>query len=105
MHLPLTNTSNNRQERWQIDVQPDHCPLCHHAIEPILRAAFGVYQVPDRVYAQAVYQCPRLKCFRLFIATYEPLSAVHAPMQLETTLFALRSLGPRTIQTKELAPE
>lgn len=105
MRLSLTNVSNRVQEQWEIDVHPDHCPICHHAIEPIPVAAIGVFEVVDGAYIQAVYQCPRRKCSRLFIGIYHPRSAVHGHFQLANATFSLSLLAPRRVEAKVFADE
>jgi hypothetical protein len=43
----------------------DFCPLCHSSIEPIYRYAWM-----DKRGLQAVFECPRENCQKLFIAYY-----------------------------------
>jgi len=105
MKVTVWNTTLHLDQQWQLDVVPDNCPICHHGVEPVLKAAFGVSDFPDQVFAQLAYQCPKHKCRKLFIATYEPKSIVHAAMQLGSTEFVLTALAPRRFQKEEFADE
>ena len=54
----------------RVDKEPDECPLCRQGIKPINRG-FGQtvrYTGCDEV--ECVFECPRGKCQRLFIARY-----------------------------------
>jgi hypothetical protein len=50
-----------------IDLDPDHCPICHHGIKPkdVKRDCLAGKNTVERV-----FQCPRRDCGHLFIARY-----------------------------------
>lgn len=49
------------------DGRPDHCPICHDAVEPVDTGQNWI--VPnDRV--EIVFRCPNFECERYFIARY-----------------------------------
>lgn len=65
--------SKNKEFRITLEKCPDECPCCHKGIEPIFRFAFfhdNEYPTVRNNYVQAVFQCPRHDCFRVFIADY-----------------------------------
>jgi len=105
MNVSLLNTTNDVREDWLFEALPDHCPMCHYAVEPVLRSAFGVAQLPRKVFAQLIFQCPRRECRRHFIGTYESRTEVFARMQLHTTDFFLTSLEPMRFQREQFAAE
>src|SRR5579872_1051581 len=55
----------------KIDTDPDSCPLCHCAIEPVdVGWEFLADQCSPQV-IERVLRCPKKDCQRLFIARYE----------------------------------
>lgn len=60
---------NNK--RYEYDMDPDHCPLCHHGIMPSRIAASNILrEVINGDVLQIVFLCPRKECQRLFIGMY-----------------------------------
>lgn len=60
---------NNK--RYEYDMDPDHCPLCHHGIMPSRIGASNIIrgEIEGDV-LQIVFLCPRKQCQRVFIGTY-----------------------------------
>lgn len=72
------------------DGAPDHCPVCHHAVQPTDTSQN--YIVPnDRV--EVVFRCPNFQCERYFIVRYTVKEAGKnfysfseaVPLTIETT--------------------
>ena len=60
---------NNK--RYEYDMDPDHCPLCHHGIMPSRIAASNILREEiNGDVLQIVFLCPRKECQRLFIGMY-----------------------------------
>lgn len=58
--------------RRHIDVYPDSCPMCHHAVEPKYLLGVERFDEPlDRVQIEIAFQCPKRSCRRIFIGRYE----------------------------------
>ena len=60
---------NRRQ--YEYDMDPDHCPLCHHGI---MASRIGASNIVRRQIEgdtlQLIYLCPRTECQRVFIGIY-----------------------------------
>lgn len=64
---------NNELEEYSYESNPDHCPFCHYAIEPIILEAFLDAQHEELAYthiSNVIYKCPRNKCHGIFIGKY-----------------------------------
>ena len=54
-----------------LDKDPDHCPICHHGIQPRdFELSFYLDETASAERVERVFQCPRDKCGHLFIARY-----------------------------------
>lgn len=77
------------------ETRPDTCPCCHNGIEPKFKFAFfhdNDHPTLGNNYVQAVFQCPRHDCCRIFIADYlQPSLAIR---RYESQNFELKSLSP-----------
>lgn len=55
---------------------PDVCPLCHHAIDPIIHFAFCDRQKPGADNClQVIFRCTKNNCLNLFIANYSAVNS------------------------------
>jgi hypothetical protein len=66
---------------FKVNKIQDFCPLCHSSIKPVYRYAWV-----DKRGLQAVFECPRENCQKLFIAYYR-LSTADERSQLETEYY------------------
>jgi len=86
----------------KIDANPDTCPICQRAIEPIDQLwDFLIDSKPqniDRESIERVLRCPKNECQRLFIARYVRSAA-------NTTLFNFHSCVPTELSDCEFDPE
>jgi hypothetical protein len=57
-----------QQQLITVDKDPDHCPICHHGIEPKDLKRDSLINSNNSV--ERVLQCPRQRCGHLFIARY-----------------------------------
>jgi hypothetical protein len=74
---------------------PDTCPCCHKGIEPLYKFGFihdNPYPTISTVRIQAVFQCPRRECHRIFIADYYQINQLNHPSRDER--FRLEGLSP-----------
>ena len=81
---------------------PDTCPCCHKGIEPTFRFGFihdNAYPTVSNVYVQAVFQCPRRECHRIFIADYLQTNELGHPLRDEK--FKLQGLSPYWYERKK----
>lgn len=63
------NHSDKGSHPAKFKTYPDKCPQCHHSIDPTIIWAFGDKNKRGKDDClQAVYQCPRTSCFKVFIA-------------------------------------
>jgi hypothetical protein len=88
------NIAGSAEEHVDIDRKPDVCPLCHHAVDPRQHpvcVASGPTSAKGTV-LEAVYQCTRRKCLRLFVGRYR-----------RTTSQGDNLVGPFKLQ--EVAPQ
>lgn len=62
---------NINSTQYDYDDAPDHCPLCHHGIEPI-KICHNIIERDQNIgdILQLLYRCPRRECQRAFIASY-----------------------------------
>jgi hypothetical protein len=59
------------QRRYEYDMDPDHCPLCHHGIMPTRIGASNIVRREiEGDILQLIYLCPRIECQRVFIGIY-----------------------------------
>jgi len=81
-------------QRWNLDVVPNDCPICHRAIDP--RLLLGVERVsePTKSAAELVFQCPHRDCKHVFIGRY---FAVHDVMQRDNTPLRLQLTTPYNV--------
>lgn len=87
------------------DKRPDTCPCCHNGIEPKFKFAFfhdNEYPTVRDNYVQAVFQCPRHDCYRIFIADYFQWN--EGPYHDARGRYELRRLSPYWYQ-KKIFPE
>jgi len=67
--MRLTTLNHEGQQQLiTVDKDPDHCPICHHGIEPKDLKRDSLIEQTNSV--ERVLQCPRRKCGHLFIARY-----------------------------------
>jgi hypothetical protein len=99
MELTIGGSGN----RYEVNVVPDECPVCHHRIEPIPVAE----RVVDRgrgnhVMLNVLCMCPRRACERGFLAFYM--------RDMDNTgkaagSYKLRSLSPNTPSAPDVSEE
>lgn len=70
IHIGNVTTQDGTAQTAEIDVYPDHCPVCHSAIEPIKLGASHYHTADKRL--ELLFRCPRRKCQSLFISRYVP---------------------------------
>jgi len=70
-----------------VDVNPEQCPVCLHAVHPLEAGAFLIGRSIERV-----LRCPRSQCGRVFIARYQ-----HTQNTPNGPLYSLREQLPLTI--------
>lgn len=86
--------------RIEYNGDPDHCPRCHHGIEPVLLAINPInVQFPS---AELLYRCPRAACQKSFIATYRQDSLSFG---IPSGVFKLRSTTPWSPETVAVPAE
>ena len=62
---------NINDKRYEYDMVPDHCPLCHHGIRPSRIGANNIIRrEAEGDILQLVFLCPRSECQKVFIGTY-----------------------------------
>ena len=62
---------NINDKRYEYDMVPDHCPLCHHGILPSRIGANNIIRrEAEGDILQLVFLCPRSECQKVFIGTY-----------------------------------
>lgn len=54
----------------KIDTDPDSCPICHRAIEPIDMKKDFLADQSKPAFIERLFRCPKKDCQRLFIARY-----------------------------------
>lgn len=65
--MPETHVNGTR---YDYDVTPDHCPICHHGIEPSNISHNVIERDKNRGNVfQLLYKCPRRECQHAFIAS------------------------------------
>jgi len=64
----ITIHDGEPQKYTSIDRFPDHCPICHHGIEPIKQSS--AHFDTNKRELEMVFRCPRKDCQSLFIARY-----------------------------------
>ena len=65
-----------------LEQQPDHCPICHTKIAPLIKFSKGV-GIIYRADVEVVYLCPNTQCNEFFIAYF--VGAPGGPCQLTST--------------------
>jgi hypothetical protein len=86
------------QHTLKIDTDPDSCPICHRAIEPVdfrldfLRDGDGTWTI------ERLFRCPKKDCSHLFIGRYLQSAGAN-------NLFRLHQCVPAELHDVELAPE
>lgn len=81
------------QNQASVDA-PEVCPLCQHAVEARLVAGIVVHESGRAMRTEAVFQCPRGVCHRLFVAQYEANST--QPSALVSTYWTAKGVFPTT---------
>jgi len=79
---------------FKVNKIQDFCPLCHSSIKPVYRYAWM-----DKRGLQAVFECPKENCHKIFIAYYR-LSTLDERSKLETEYYYSSS---EPIRVKEKA--
>lgn len=88
--------------KFDFNGDPDHCPRCHHGIEPI-RIGSNVANKDDYSVLQILYRCPRSVCEEAFIANYrQNLNQYHHRYE---GVFILRSTVPFRPQEPDIPSE
>lgn len=92
------------EESIEIDQKPDVCPICHHALDP---KQHNIYVASGSLSAkgtelEAVYQCTRRKCWRLFIGRYRR-TASQGDKQVGP--FKLKEVQPQSFRPPEVTGE
>jgi len=87
----------------EFDVDPEWCPLCHHAIHPKTSKHFILTGSPNKLETllEIVCQCPRNQCSHLFIAIYERDTGYNKGIPL----FLLRDVSPKNPLLPSISPE
>lgn len=86
--MPMIEIKN---KRYEYNMDPDHCPLCHHGIMPTRIGANNIVRREiEGDILQLVFLCPRSDCQRVFIGTYRQRLGLHrhyveGPHILEST--------------------
>jgi hypothetical protein len=75
--IKATRLQTNGSVQVEVDKFPDSCPICHHAIEAILKnVAHNKEDNPGKL--EVVFLCPRIACQSLFIAGYVTRTHIRA---------------------------
>ena len=81
--------SSQSGQKWNVDVLPSDCPICHRAIDPRFLQGIDRVSEPYRSLAELVFQCPHHKCKHVFIGRYEATHDVlyrhNTPLNLQET--------------------
>jgi hypothetical protein len=56
--------------RAAVDTNPDKCPICNYAVTPLESGVAIESGVSGPIWIERVFQCPNVKCQRIFIARY-----------------------------------
>jgi hypothetical protein len=90
----------------RVESAPDVCPLCHVGIDPKFHFAFFLdndYPTVNDNHVQAVLQCPRADCRRIFIAYYIQRNRI-AMQDRERPKYQLTGIAPYSYK-EEVFPE
>lgn len=91
----VVKDSKGKEHSIVVKTLPDTCPCCHYGVGPPYKFGFihdTEYPNSQNVYVQAVFQCPRRQCHRIFIADYVKYSELRRPSVDEK--FVLEGLSP-----------
>jgi len=85
--------------RYTHDMDPNECPLCHHAVKPEQQAwsLTGPPMSDIQTILEIVYRCPRYECGHLFIGQFRlPREAGHVSRLSHNDQFTLFNVRPST---------
>jgi hypothetical protein len=94
--------SQGGHHRVPVKEAPEYCPLCHVAIDAEFRFAFfrdNDYPTIKNNFVQAVLQCPRADCRRIFIAYYRQLNDQY-PRERDRPKYELTAVAPYAYKEK-----
>jgi hypothetical protein len=100
----VAKDSKGIEHSISVQTLPDTCPCCHYGIEPSYRFGFvhdNEYPTVRNVYVQAVFQCPRRRCHRIFIADYVKYSELRRDSRDEK--FVLEGSSPYWYKKREFS--
>lgn len=89
----------------QYDQKPDHCPLCHHAVDPKMFSSavlVGGDVHGHETVLEVVFQCTRQACARLFIGRY---SRFGGGGRILSDTFQLRKTTPTNFVPPSIDPD
>lgn len=76
MRINNVRTQHGHGVQVELDVNPDSCPICHRAINPIdlaLTYIAGTVATGQKVKLERVLQCPDTRCQHIFVSRYDGL--------------------------------
>ncbi len=83
---------------------PDHCPSCHHAVEPVKIGSNLVERDRNKGYViEIIFRCPRRKCQYAFIAGYR--QNFNRQYNMPDGEFILRYLAPHSPEEPNIPEE
>ena len=85
-----------RRKDFKVNKIQDFCPLCHSTIKPVYKYAWM-----DKRGLQAVFECPKENCQKLFIAYYRP-STPDERSEMETEYY-YSSSEPIRVKKKDFS--
>jgi hypothetical protein len=89
----------NTEKVIVVENLPDTCPVCHHGMDP--RFIYG-YRHDDGSRVQHVFQCPRMDCHSMFIASYViQVDGIYCLQRLEPTTFQARKFDDPIVLISE----
>lgn len=98
------------KKRYEYDMDPDHCPLCHHGIMPSCLSASNIIRRETQGdVLQIVFLCPRSECQRVFIGMYYQDYGYHrhyveGPHKLKNTAPYRPVIPDIPVEIKKLSP-
>lgn len=92
------------EEQVELDRKPDVCPICHYALDP---RQHNVYVASGSLSGrgtelEAVYQCTRRECWRLFVGRYRRTASQG---EKQVGPFKLIEVEPKTFSNPVINPE
>lgn len=92
------------EESADLDQKPDVCPVCHHALDPkqhSIYVASGALSAKGTT-LEAVYQCTRRECCRLFIGRYRRTASQG---ENQVGPFKLKEVQPQSFRPPDVTVE